>query len=133
MNDNNNCSSTVKLNQSITNQAGSCIYNPLNWTNKIFDCQGNTIDGDKNRTYYNNKIPIVIEVFTRDGCPICYHVDEGAKKLADEYNEKNKNSVILLKYHLQDTLATQAGLDRRIFYHGDKWWNVCNYYELCAI
>ena len=48
LNDNNNCSSTVKLNQSITNQAGSCIYNPVNWTNKIFDCQGNTIQGTGN-------------------------------------------------------------------------------------
>ncbi len=52
LNDNNNCSSTVKLNQSITNQVGSCIYNPLNWTNKIFDCQGNTVDGDNSGTDY---------------------------------------------------------------------------------
>lgn len=44
LNDNNNCS-TVKLNQSITNQAGTCINNPQNFTNKVFDCQGHTITG----------------------------------------------------------------------------------------
>ncbi|OQX20807.1 MAG: hypothetical protein BWK75_04580 [Candidatus Altiarchaeales archaeon A3] len=40
----------------------------------------------------NTQIPIVIEVFTRDGCPICYHVDEGAKKLANEYTKKTKTA-----------------------------------------
>jgi len=44
LNDNANCSSNVKLNASITNQR-SCIYNPANFSNKIFDCQGHTIDG----------------------------------------------------------------------------------------
>ena len=81
----------------------------------------------------NTRIPIVIEVFTRDGCPICEHVDEAAKKLANEYNEKNKNSIILLEYHLQDTLATQAGPDRRIFYGGDEWQNACNFYALTLL
>ncbi|CEG11453.1 exported hypothetical protein [groundwater metagenome] len=86
-------------------------------------------DTDEN----NSQIPIVMEVFTHYGCPICEHVDEGAKKLSDEYNKRTKNSIILLEYHLQDTLATQAGLDRRIFYGGAKWQNTCNYYSLILI
>ncbi len=52
LNDNENCSNTVKLNQSITNQAGSCINNPVNFTNRTFDCQGHTIDGDNSGTDY---------------------------------------------------------------------------------
>ncbi len=93
-------------------------------------------DVDKNITNAdesNEQIPIVIEVFTHYGCPICKHVDEGAKKLLEEHNKRTKNSIILLEYHLQDTLATQVGLDRRIFYEGDKWQNVCNYYALSLI
>ncbi len=86
-------------------------------------------DTDEN----NSRIPIVMEVFTHYGCQICEHVDEGAKKLLDEYNERTKNSIILLEYHLQDTLETQAGLDRRIFYEGDKWQNTCGYYALTLI
>ncbi|OQX20806.1 MAG: hypothetical protein BWK75_04575 [Candidatus Altiarchaeales archaeon A3] len=30
-------------------------------------------------------------------------------------------------------LATQAGLDRRIFYDGDEWQNVCNFYALTLL
>ena len=45
LNDNMNCSVLVKLNTSITNQTGVCINNPENFTNKIFDCQGHTIEG----------------------------------------------------------------------------------------
>ncbi len=35
----------VKLNNSITNYTETCIDNPENFTNKIFDCQEHTIDG----------------------------------------------------------------------------------------
>jgi len=53
----------VKLNQSITNQTGTCINNPANFTNKTFDCQGHTIDADSSGSarkqiygiYLNNK------------------------------------------------------------------------------
>ena len=34
----------VMLNTNILNHAGDCIYNPANFVNKTFDCQGNTID-----------------------------------------------------------------------------------------
>ncbi|OQX19423.1 MAG: hypothetical protein BWK75_05705 [Candidatus Altiarchaeales archaeon A3] len=40
-----NCSA-VKLTANITNFAGTCINNPVNFSNKIFDCQGHIIDGD---------------------------------------------------------------------------------------
>ena len=46
LNDNINCNSTVKLNQRITDFDGNCIDNPTNFNNKIFDCQGHTIEGD---------------------------------------------------------------------------------------
>lgn len=36
----------VYLNTSIINHTGTCINNPANFNNKIFDCQGHTIDGD---------------------------------------------------------------------------------------
>jgi len=41
---NANCT-TVYLDSNITNQVGTCIDDPANFQNKIFDCQGNTIDG----------------------------------------------------------------------------------------
>ncbi len=104
LNDNSNCSSTVKLNQSITNHAGSCIYNPLNWTNKIFDCQGNTIDGIGNGygiylesniylksntkeieclNKYNITSDTVIFYHT-DWCPHCKKMKPWVQNLTDE-------------------------------------------------
>ncbi|MEM2173653.1 MAG: NosD domain-containing protein, partial [Candidatus Pacearchaeota archaeon] len=38
--------SEVLLTADITNFAGTCINNPENFSNKIFDCQGHKIDGD---------------------------------------------------------------------------------------
>jgi len=51
LNDNANCSSIVKLNQSITNHTKSCIFNPSNFNKKTFDCQGNKIDGNYSGSY----------------------------------------------------------------------------------
>ncbi len=36
----------IKLNTSIINHTGNCINNPANFNNKIFDCQGYTIEGN---------------------------------------------------------------------------------------
>ena len=41
---NNNCS-VVNLTTDITDHSGTCINNPTNFNNKIFDCQGHTIEG----------------------------------------------------------------------------------------
>ncbi|MEM2918585.1 MAG: NosD domain-containing protein [Candidatus Altiarchaeota archaeon] len=46
LNDNINCPLGVNLTADITDYAGTCINNPENFSNKIFDCQGHTIDGD---------------------------------------------------------------------------------------
>ncbi|MEM2918922.1 MAG: hypothetical protein QXY62_05435, partial [Candidatus Altiarchaeota archaeon] len=46
LNDNIGCPLGVNLTADITNHAGTCINNPENFSNKIFDCQGHTIDGD---------------------------------------------------------------------------------------
>ena len=43
---------TICLTQSINNYPGTCINNPENFNNKIFDCQGNTIDGDDSGNDY---------------------------------------------------------------------------------
>ncbi len=43
---NNNSYFKVYLNASVLNYTGTCIDNPENFTNKIFDCRGHTIDGD---------------------------------------------------------------------------------------
>ncbi len=43
---NNLSCAIVALNWNITNHSGTCINNPVNFTNRIFDCQRNTIDGD---------------------------------------------------------------------------------------
>ncbi|MFH1424129.1 MAG: NosD domain-containing protein [archaeon] len=49
----------VKLTTNITNKVGHCIDNPTGFKNKIFDCQGNIIDGDDIGYHYgiyiNNK------------------------------------------------------------------------------
>ena len=52
LNDNSVCNNEVKLTADIINQSGTCISNPSNFTNKIFDCQGHTIDGDDSGTDY---------------------------------------------------------------------------------
>ncbi|MFA5084445.1 MAG: right-handed parallel beta-helix repeat-containing protein, partial [Candidatus Paceibacterota bacterium] len=43
---NNESCATVLLTADIADHAGTCIDNPANFSNKTFDCQGNTIDGD---------------------------------------------------------------------------------------
>ncbi len=43
---NNNTYEQVNLTENITILVGNCIDNPVNFNNKIFDCQGFTIDGD---------------------------------------------------------------------------------------
>ncbi|CEG13985.1 hypothetical protein MSIBF_A840002 [groundwater metagenome] len=50
LNDNLRCYIEVKLNNSIINWTETCVDNPLNFTNKIFDCQGHIIDGDDSGT-----------------------------------------------------------------------------------
>ncbi len=42
----------VTLTTNITNQTETCINNPSNFTNKIFDCNGNTIKGNKTKDSY---------------------------------------------------------------------------------
>jgi len=48
LNDDANCTNQVNYvgTVNITNYIGTCIDNPANFNNKIFDCQGHTIDGD---------------------------------------------------------------------------------------
>ncbi len=62
---NNASCDIVFLNTSISNQTGTCINNPENFNNKIFDCQGYTIDGDDSEADYgillNGKNNNVIE------------------------------------------------------------------------
>ncbi len=42
----------VNLTADITDYEGTCINNPVNFTNKIFDCQGNIIEGNKTKDSY---------------------------------------------------------------------------------
>ncbi|MFN3527962.1 MAG: NosD domain-containing protein, partial [Candidatus Altarchaeaceae archaeon] len=42
---NDNTCSYVKLTTDIINYSGTCIDNPTNFNNKIFDCRGHKIDG----------------------------------------------------------------------------------------
>ena len=44
--------SEVRLTANINNHTGTCIDNSANFNNKIFDCQGHTIDGDGNGMNY---------------------------------------------------------------------------------
>lgn len=46
LNDNTICSGGVELASDIIGHVGTCIDDPVNFTNKIFDLQGHTIDGD---------------------------------------------------------------------------------------
>ena len=57
----------VKLNQSITNQTGTCINNPANFNNKIFDCQGHRIDGNDSGSYYNPNPTYGIYLYDKAG------------------------------------------------------------------
>jgi|GEM_PF-2481710 len=49
---NNNTYFEVHLVEDITNQTGTCIDNPANFSNKTFDCLGHTIDGNATGTDY---------------------------------------------------------------------------------
>ncbi|MCD6476961.1 MAG: right-handed parallel beta-helix repeat-containing protein, partial [Candidatus Aenigmarchaeota archaeon] len=42
----------IKLTADISDYAGTCINNPANFSNKTFDCQGHTIDGDDSGNDY---------------------------------------------------------------------------------
>jgi len=42
---NNPACAVVALTTNIYNHSGTCINNPVNFSNKVFDCQGHTIDG----------------------------------------------------------------------------------------
>ncbi len=55
----NNCN-VVKLNESILDYNGTCINNPVNWINKIFDCEGYAIDGDGSGNYSNQIMGILL-------------------------------------------------------------------------
>ena len=54
LNDNTNCANQVNYvgTVQISNYTGTCIDNPANFSNKIFDCQGHTIDGDDSDVDY---------------------------------------------------------------------------------
>ncbi|MEM2918183.1 MAG: right-handed parallel beta-helix repeat-containing protein [Candidatus Altiarchaeota archaeon] len=52
LSDNTNCYNKVKLTADIINYSGTCINNPANFSNKIFDCLGNRIDGDYSGYYF---------------------------------------------------------------------------------
>jgi len=47
---NHGACSYVNLTRDITGYSGTCIDDPANFENKIFDCQGHTIDGDDSGT-----------------------------------------------------------------------------------
>ena len=54
LNDNTNCANQVNYvgTVQISNHTGICINNPANFSNKIFDYQGHTIDGDDSNVDY---------------------------------------------------------------------------------
>ncbi len=60
---NDNLCGEVKLTTNILNPAGTCINNPENFTGKIFDCQGNRIDGNwvEYGIYLSNKHNVTIK------------------------------------------------------------------------
>jgi hypothetical protein len=62
----------VLLTANITNHSGTCIDNPTNFSNKTFDCQGNTIDGDDTGTDYGISI-IEKSNITIKNCTITGH------------------------------------------------------------
>jgi uncharacterized repeat protein (TIGR01451 family) len=65
LNDSENCSNEVRLSGDVSNEATTCIADPANFSNKILDCQGHTIDGTDNSSangaYLSNKENISIE------------------------------------------------------------------------
>ena len=54
LNDNTNCANQVNYvgTVQINNHTGICINNPANFSNKIFDCQGHTIEGNGSGSEY---------------------------------------------------------------------------------
>ncbi|MEM4707561.1 MAG: right-handed parallel beta-helix repeat-containing protein [Candidatus Anstonellales archaeon] len=55
---NNDSCGLVQLTADIADEPSTCINNPENFTNKIFDCQGHMIDGigDNNAVYLSSKL-----------------------------------------------------------------------------
>lgn len=90
---NNNTYSEVRLNESIYNQTETCINNPENFTNKIFDCQGNSIIGN------NSNIGIYLEEKennTIENCTI--------RNFAEGIFLKYSNNTLFIAIRLNDNI-----------------------------
>ncbi|ODS36674.1 MAG: hypothetical protein A7316_02510 [Candidatus Altiarchaeales archaeon WOR_SM1_86-2] len=76
----------------------------------VFIIVGNTVMAES----------VLVETFTRDVCPICQAADGALEELEREYDD-----VILLEYHLRDSLENKKTNERRDFYGG---YGLCGYY-----
>ncbi len=102
---NNNSRTVVVLNVSVSGVSGTCINNPANFSNKTFDCQGYTIDGDDTEEDYgiylnnkqNNTIRNCVITDFRDGI---YLNSSTNNNLNNNLNNNTINSNTLLGIYL---------------------------------
>jgi len=108
----------VYLTADITNQAGTCINNPENFNNKIFDCQGHTIEGNGYDTgiYIYEKTGNTIKncIITKfeDGIYLDYSSDNTVIN-----NTANNNSYgIYLDYSSNNTITNNTANNNSYYY-----------------
>jgi len=116
----------VSLIQDISDYSGTCINDPLNFNNKIFDCNGHIIDGDDSGSYgiygiylnnkQNNTIKnCVVSDFYNDGIYISYSEKNLILNNTATSNGDNSRGYGIHLFHsknniIENNTATENGL-----------------------
>ncbi|MEM3407886.1 MAG: DUF2341 domain-containing protein, partial [Nitrososphaerota archaeon] len=101
----------VKLTADISNWEGDCIYNPENFNNKIFDCQGHTIDGSEygyGVYLYNNQNNIIKNCIITDFEYGIYL--ESSSNIILVNNTANSNSYGILLYDSTNNIISNSSI-----------------------
>ncbi|CEG12984.1 hypothetical protein MSIBF_A3030005 [groundwater metagenome] len=132
--------SIIILNAGITNQTGTCIDNPLNFNNKIFDCQGYVIDGDDSGNDYgiylndrqNNTIKNCIITDFYDGIYLYYYSNNNT--LINNTANSNYYGIDLDYHSNNNTLINNTANSNNdsgiILYYSSN--NLINFNSVCS-
>ncbi|MEM5819469.1 MAG: NosD domain-containing protein, partial [Candidatus Aenigmatarchaeota archaeon] len=127
-----NCN-IVYLTADISNWAGTCIINPANFNNKIFDCQGHIIGGDDSGYDYgiylynkqNNTIKNCIITDFETGI---FLLSSSNNTLTNNTANSNSNSGIYLRFS-SNNILTNNTMNNNIFNFGIFGDDISYYYQ----
>ncbi|MEM4221895.1 MAG: NosD domain-containing protein, partial [archaeon] len=109
---------TVKLTTNISDNSGTCISDPENFSNKVFDCQGYTIDGSGyNRgIYLNNKQNNTIKNCIITEFIYGIYLDNSSNNVLINNNNLNNGYGIYLYYSSNNTLINNTASSNNNYY-----------------